>query len=175
MTVLHKIVVVSCLAATLSARAQTVRISGDVRAGETFLHPIGRCLSLAVTVDGISVRRVSSGGEGENFARCVTTPVRGPNDLDIEADDFDPSLGKAVGRRRHFHFVLNAHDDEAECTELERAMDPSTAGDNNWYSHPMGRATVTLSQVRLSRPAADPKAELQSFHFNAVVTLPHKR
>ncbi len=122
------------------AVAQTVRLSGTVRSGIAYRHSIGRRLLLVVNTEEIRVRRASTEGELDNFARCVTTPVHGPNDLDFLAVDFDP----ARKARRRFHFVLNAADDKAECRELERVINPN-ARVNHWYSHPMGTGDVILS------------------------------
>lgn len=107
------------LLALLSASpgaAETVRFSGELRAGETFERRLPRGLMFCLLPGGedgkeswtISIARACSRA-GDDFASIATPPYHGPNPLYLDAWHFLPDT-KVFSNTREFRFVLNELD-----------------------------------------------------------------
>lgn len=176
------------LAGCASLVAQQQHFSGSVRVGESYTHNLGRGLVLVVTTSSIQVQAAPIHQGADDFSGCVTPPFHGPNPTSLEAWQFVteqnerlPAAELDVLRRREFHFVLTAADNDAACKNLDVAehsppikMKDGTLvyGTPGYKSPPLGTGVVTLSEIELTHVGAGQKAEVQSLVFTADITLP---
>ena len=169
-----KLVVLS-LAACTGLAAQQQRFSGSVRADHPFVRNLGRGLVLVVSTSGFAVQAAPFTPDGDNFAACVTTPAYGPNPIDLQAWLFDSAKNPDPHPlHREFDFTLNAADDKIACDDLDAVLHGK--GEPPGYQPPPeGQGVIDLSNVKLSHPATDADAEIESFNFVATITLPALR
>jgi hypothetical protein len=171
--------------ATLSLLPQKQHFAGSVRAGQPYIHDLGRGLVLVVTTSSIEVRASPYRADGDSYARCVTMPARGPNDLYLDAWHFIPSQNHLFSHplHREFQFTVNAADQKGACDDLEAALhSPPVKGKDGieimgtpgYKEPPLGSGIINLSNVQLSHPAPGQDAEIQSFSFVADIILPHR-
>jgi len=98
------------------AAAETIRFSGELRAGEAFERRLPRGLMFCLLPGGeqgrqsweIRIARTCSPAE-DDFAGIATPPYHGPSALSIEAWHFLPDT-KLFSNTRQFRFVLNELD-----------------------------------------------------------------
>lgn len=153
------------LLALLSASpgaAETVRFSGELRAGETFERRLPRGLMFCLLPGGedgkeswtISIARACSHKEND-FAWIATPPYRGAHPRFIEAWHFLPDT-KLFSNTREFRFVLNELDHD-RILHLLRDREHQDAAEILKLAGELGKGAGELDVLGVElAPAAEP-------------------
>jgi hypothetical protein len=168
--------------------AQEQRFTGSVKAGESYVHDLGRGLALVVTTSSIAIQAFPLHEGGHDFIGCVTPPYHGPHATEIQAAQFvdeqnQPLTGVELedSRARDFKFTLSAGDDKAACENLETASrnPPRILADGTlvygtpgYQFPPLGSGRVRLLEIKLSSLGPGKHAEIRSLSFEASIRLP---
>jgi hypothetical protein len=188
-TILRRAVGLTILSlASLALPGQQLKFSGSVKAGETYLHDLGRGLVLVVTTSSIEVKVAPARQYADDFTGCVTPPYHGPNPTSLDAWQFVsekneplPALELDVMRGRKFQFTLSKKDNEAACENLDTAehTPPRVAKDGTevygtpgYRSPRLGSGELFLSDIKLSGVGAGKHAEIESLTFDLTIILP---
>lgn len=167
-----------------------VHIAGTVRAGQVFRKEIGPGLLLVLTPvrDSGWTIEVQLPDGSDNFVRCVTLPLHGPTQADLLATQFVSPENKTLPesklsdvKRREFQFVLNAADQKKACDEMEAEAygAPTTTpdgtviiGNPGYEEPPLGRGSLFIKTVQLSKLGPNKQARLDSLSFEVEIALP---
>ena len=171
-----------------------VHVAGTVRAGQVFRKEIGSGLILVLTPldeDSGWTIEVQPPDGSDNFVRCVTLPLHGPTQADVQATQFVtednrklPETKLSDVKKREFQFVLNATDQKKACAEMEEEAygQPKTApdgtviiGNPGYEEPPLGTGSFVIKAVQLSNLGPGKQARLDSLSFEAEITLPARK
>jgi hypothetical protein len=144
------------------AAAETIRFSGELRAGESFERRLPRGLMFCLLPGGedgkeswtISIARTCSPKE-DDFASIATPPYRGAHPRFIEAWHFLPDT-KLFSNTREFRFVLNELD-HARILGMLQNQQHHEAAEILTLAAELGKGagTVEITGAEIS-PAEDP-------------------
>jgi hypothetical protein len=180
--------------AVLHAQAP-VRFSADVRAGESYIHPIGHGLFFVLDQedDGDWNFQIKpSPGSPENYTACLESPfLHGPATVDLTAwrfaPDADAGWAEHIPSKKQFVFVTNATDQKYECAESSALYDTyqrsQAAGKDEDYSgglphyrpRPVGRGDVIVTSVALRPGLTGQDAKFEHVTLQITVTFPNDK
>ena len=191
----RRIIYLVLLAMPVAAQSRN-RVSGTVRAGDTFRKEISPGLTLVLAPDdspdtdgdsGWSIE-VQPADKSDNFIRCVNLPLHGPTLIDILASQFVtednkklPESALSDKKKREFQFVLNGGDQKKACGELGVVAyrPPKTAkggtvimGTPGYKDPPLGSGTLTIKALQLSNLGPAKHARIETLSFEAEISFP---
>lgn len=177
---------------TTALRAQVpLKFTAEVRAGETFSHPIGHGLFFIVEqADGgdWNFRITPSLDSQENYTACLGSPfLHGPATQDLLAwrfaRDADRSWAESVPVTKPLAFTTNAADQKYECAESDAmydsfqrsqsaGRDPDYRGLPHYKRRPLGHAQVKIVSVSLKPGLSGNDAEFDHVTLQVRITFP---
>ena len=168
-----------------------IRFAATVKAGESFVHPLGRGLFFVVEQsDGgtWNYQVKASPDAAESYGECLTSPfLHGPDTDDLVAWRFasgaEAGYAQSVPFKVQFGFTTNAADQKYECanqTAMYEAFQlsqragraPVYDGLAHYRPRPRGEVTVLVSSVTLKPGLKLTDAEFGSVSFQAIVRFP---
>lgn len=176
------------LSATLQAQ-RPVRFSATIKAGDSYVHPIGHGLFFALQQDdggtwNFQIRPFP--GARESYADCLKSPfMHGPDVDDLVSWRFVPgAAAETLPVTDEFNFTTNAADQNYECanqaamvksfqTSQREGRDPNYKGLKNYKPRPKGHAKVVISSVSLKPDLKNP--EFEEVSLDVTVNFPTGR
>jgi hypothetical protein len=176
----------------LPLHAQTsVRFTATVRAGDSYVHPIGHGLYFAVdqTDGGAWDFQVKPSKDSrEDYSGCLGSPMlHGPETVDLLAWRFapgaDPGWAEHTPASKPIAFVTNAADQKYECAESDavynsfqqsqsKGKDPDYSGLRNYKPRPLGQGRVIIRSLTLKPGLTGTDAEFEQITMEIEVTFP---
>ena len=171
-------------------RAQRpVRFSATIKAGDSYVHPIGHGLFFALQQDdgGTWNFQIRPSPEVlDSYADCLKSPfMHGPDVDDLLSWRFAPgAAAETLPVTDEFTFTTNAADQNYECANQtamvksfqasqREGRDPNYKGLKNYKPRPKGHATVVISSVSLKPDLKNP--EFEKVSLSVTVNFPTAR
>lgn len=171
------ILVPALLAGALFTQAETVRVTGTVREGETFAQPVGRGLQFCLIPESecgwwISLA-ASCARASPNFAMIATPPYRGVNPTQIYSWHFEPEA-RILPKLRIFQFVLHQRDYDEIMAMLRNHHDADETLERVTQLG-RGKGELRVEGAEIAPGKAKEHPRFVSLRFSATLTFPETR
>ena len=171
-----------------------IHFSADVRAGQTYSHPIAHGLYLVLDQTDPGDWRFAikpSAESQEDYTHCLGSPfLHGPQPWDLTAWRFAPDAGADWAEHlpvtKQIAFVTNAADQKYECAESNAIYDsfqrsqsagrmPEYDGLPHYKPRPVGRARIVVALVLFKPGTTGKDAEFDRVALQVLLTFPKLR